>query len=96
MRFAFESNMNWTYQTVMRSFYKPGKILSNARWQRTSRIWKAKLSERRTKCLEEKETRDETRDSFNVDLSFLVTSPVVAPLSMSRRWMTWREGPELD
>ena len=28
--------MNLTYQTVMRSCYKPGKILSNARWERTS------------------------------------------------------------
>ena len=28
--------MNLTYQTVMRSCYKPGKILLNARWERTS------------------------------------------------------------
>ena len=28
--------MNLTYQTVMRSSYKPGKILLNARWKRTS------------------------------------------------------------
>ena len=40
------------YQTVMRSCYKPGKILPNARWERTSperrRIWKMRLSERGT------------------------------------------------
>ena len=28
--------MNLTYQTVMRSCYKSGEILSNARWERTS------------------------------------------------------------
>ena len=28
--------MNLTYQTVMRSCYEPGKILSNARWEGTS------------------------------------------------------------
>ena len=28
--------MNLTYQTVMRSCYEPAKILSNARWERTS------------------------------------------------------------
>ena len=28
--------MNLTYQNVMRSCYKPGKILSNARWEGTS------------------------------------------------------------
>ena len=28
--------MNLTYQTVMRSCYKPGKILLNDRWERTS------------------------------------------------------------
>ena len=28
--------MNLTYHTVMRSCYKRGKILSNARWERTS------------------------------------------------------------
>ena len=28
--------MNLTHQTVMRSCYKPGKILLNARWERTS------------------------------------------------------------
>ena len=31
-----ESTMNLTYQTVMRSCYKPGKILSAARWERKS------------------------------------------------------------
>ena len=31
-----ESTMNLTYQTVMRSCYKPGKILSDARWERRS------------------------------------------------------------
>ena len=45
-------------KTVMRSCYKPGEILYNARWERTSpegrRIWKAKLSEQGTKCREEK------------------------------------------
>ena len=33
--FTVESTMNLTYQTVMRSCYKPGKIRSNARWERT-------------------------------------------------------------
>ena len=50
--------MNLNYQTVMRSCYKLGKILPNGRWEQTSpegrRIWKAKLSERGTKCREEK------------------------------------------
>ena len=39
--------MNLIYQTVMRSCYKPGKILPNARWERKketlvllySRVW---------------------------------------------------------
>ena len=31
-----ESTMNLTYQTIMRSCYKPGKILSDARWERRS------------------------------------------------------------
>ena len=48
-----ESTMNLTYQTVMRSCYKPVKMLLNARWERTSpegrRIWKASLSKRGTK-----------------------------------------------
>ena len=48
--FTVESNMNLTDQTVMRSFYKAGKILYNGQWERPSprgrRIWKAKLSER--------------------------------------------------
>ena len=61
----------------MWSCYKPGKILSSARWERTTgrRIWVAKLSEPSTKCREEKETRDETKyhDSFNVDRSLGVT-----------------------
>ena len=30
-----QSNMNLTDQTVMRFCYKPGKVLSNARWERT-------------------------------------------------------------
>lgn len=42
-----------------------GKILLNSRWERMSpegrRIWKTKVSERGTKCCEEKETRDETK-----------------------------------
>ena len=42
-------------QTVMRSCYKPGKILLNALWERTfpegRRILKAKLSKRATKCV---------------------------------------------
>ena len=52
-----ESTMNLTYQTVMRSCYKPGKILSDARWERKSpgRIRKGKLFERGTKCREEKD-----------------------------------------
>ena len=33
--FTVESTKNLTYQTVMRSCYKPGKIISNARWERT-------------------------------------------------------------
>ena len=33
--FTVESTENLTYQTVMRSCYKPGKIISNARWERT-------------------------------------------------------------
>ena len=53
--FTVESTMKLTYQTVMRSCYKPGKILLNARWDRTSpggrRIRKAKLSKRGTKCV---------------------------------------------
>ena len=52
-----ESTMNLTYQTVMRSCYKHGKMLSDARWERKSpgRIRKAKLLifERGTKCREE-------------------------------------------
>ena len=32
--FTVESTMNLIYQTVMRSCYKPGKILPNARWER--------------------------------------------------------------
>ena len=52
--------MNLNYQTVMRSCYKLGKTLPNGRWEQTSpegrRIWKAKLSERGTKCREEKES----------------------------------------
>ena len=50
-----ESTMNLTYQTVIRSGYKPGKILSAARWERKSpgRIRKAKLFERGTNCREE-------------------------------------------
>ena len=55
-----ENYMNLTDQTVMPSCYKPGKILFNARWERTSpegrRIWKAKLSEQGTKYREEKES----------------------------------------
>ena len=49
--------MNLTYQTVMRSCYKPGKILCDARWERKSptRIRKVKLFERGTKCREEKD-----------------------------------------
>ena len=31
-----ESTMNLTYQTVVRSCYKPGEILLNARWKGTS------------------------------------------------------------
>ena len=58
--FTVESITNLIFQTVMRSCYQPGKILCNAWWERTSpearRIWKAKLSERGTKCQEEKET----------------------------------------
>ena len=34
--FTVESTMNLTYQTVMRSCYKPGKILPTAQWERTS------------------------------------------------------------
>ena len=53
-------SMNLTYKTVMRSCYEPGKILSNARWERTSpegrrRIRKGFPSEAR-KWREEKET----------------------------------------
>ena len=58
--FTVESTENLAYQTVMRSCYKPGKILLNARWERTSpkgrRIWRARLSQRGTKCREERET----------------------------------------
>jgi len=44
-----------TYQTVMRSCYKPGRMLLNTRWERTlpggRRILKAKLSEARSTSL---------------------------------------------
>ena len=33
-----ESTMNLTYQTVMRSCYKPGKIWLNARWELASHV----------------------------------------------------------
>ena len=33
--FTVESTKNLTYQTVIRSCYKPGKIISNAQWERT-------------------------------------------------------------
>ena len=52
-----ESMMNLTYQTVMRSCYRPGKILFDDRWERMppGRIRKGKLFERGTKCRVEKD-----------------------------------------
>ena len=42
--FTVETNMNLTDQTVMRSCYKPGKILSKARWEeRTDALGKRSL-----------------------------------------------------
>ena len=74
--FTLESTMNLTHQTVMRSCYKPGKILLNARWERTSpkgrRIWKAKLSERGTKCREERET---------LSLNYMLVVIIIRPQS---------------
>ena len=45
--FTVESMMNLTYQTVMRSCYRPGKILFDDRWERMppGRIRKGKLFE---------------------------------------------------
>ena len=36
--FTVESTINLAYPTVMRSRYKLGKILLNARWERTSLV----------------------------------------------------------
>ena len=66
-RIDYEQMMNWPYQTVKRSCYKPGKILSNARWERKSpegrRFRKAKLSGRGRKCREENVIRPQSLPS---------------------------------
>ena len=54
---ASESTMNLTYQTVMWSCYKPGKILSNAQGKNVTRratTHSERLPEQGTKCREEK------------------------------------------